>query len=66
MAKTRLQGLICEETELPGARFEETRDLSIIKPNLQGSVCKTRGLGLRVRFEEKAGAQSENKGLSCK
>ena len=63
MAKIGFQGLFCEETELPGARFEETRDLNIIIPNLQGSVCKTRGLGLRVRFEEKAGAKSENKGL---
>jgi hypothetical protein len=34
MAKTGFQGLICEETELPGARFEETRDLNIIKPKL--------------------------------
>jgi len=66
MAKTRLQGLICEEAELPGARSEETRDLNIIIPNLQGSVCKIRGLGLRVRFEEKPGAKSENKGLPCK
>jgi len=25
MAKTRFQGLICEETELPGAKLEETK-----------------------------------------
>jgi len=32
MAKTRFQGLICEETELSGAKLEETKDLNIIKP----------------------------------
>ena len=63
MAKTVHQGLVCESFELPGASSKETRGLNIIIPNLQGSVCKTRGLGLRVRFEEKAGAKSENKGL---
>ena len=36
MAKTRFQGLICDRFKLPGARFEETRDLNIIKPKLQG------------------------------
>ena len=32
MAKTRFQELICEETELPRAKLEETEDLNIIKP----------------------------------
>ena len=36
MAKTRFQELNCEETELPEARSEETRDLNIINPKLQG------------------------------
>ena len=43
MAKTRFQGLICKETELPGAKSEETRGLNINKPKLQGLASKTTG-----------------------
>ena len=35
------KNLFAKKQNFQGARLEETRDLNIIKPNLQGLACKT-------------------------
>ena len=63
MAKTKFQGLIYDRFKLPGARFEETRDLNIIKPNSRGLESKTTLPGRRVLFPKRSGSKTKIKGL---